>query len=60
MKKIFTTQAPSLTPNSELYFQIEGVAMGSPLGPCFVNYYMTNLENNILREIDMSLIYSSK
>ena len=50
--KLCTTQAPFITPNGRLYCQIEGVAMGSPLGPCFANYYMANLENIVLKEID--------
>ena len=50
--KLCTTQAPFITPNGQLYCQIEGVAMGSPLGPCFANYYMANLENNILDNLD--------
>jgi hypothetical protein len=32
--------------------------MGSPLGPLFANFYMTNLENNILEESNYKpLIY---
>ena len=30
-----------------MYLQIEGVAMGSPLGPLFANFYMAYLENSI-------------
>ena len=30
-----TTQAPFKCPDGNLYLQIEGVAMGSPLGPTF-------------------------
>ena len=32
------------------FLQIEGVAMGSPLGPLFANYYMAYLENSILSD----------
>lgn len=30
-----------------MYLQVEGVAMGSPLGPTFANYYMGHLENKV-------------
>ena len=44
---ICTKESPFHAPNGDLYLQIEGVAMGSPLGPTFANFYMGNLEQNI-------------
>ena len=46
--ELCTKEAPFMYPNGKLYKQIEGVAMGSPLGPTFTNFYMGNLENIIL------------
>ena len=52
MLELCTKKAPFLTPNKQLYCQIEGVAMGSPLGPCFANFYMAHLENTILNNLE--------
>ena len=38
-----TTQTPFRNYNGDLYLQIDGVMMGSSLGPTFANYYMPNL-----------------
>ena len=32
-----------------LYKQIDGVTMGSPLGPTIANFFLANLENRILK-----------
>ena len=45
---ICTKEVPFITPRGDLFVQKEGVAMGSPLGPTFANYYMGHLENNVL------------
>ena len=45
-----TTESPFRGPNGQLYTQKEGVAMGSPLGPLFANFYMTALEDKILSD----------
>ena len=34
--------------NGELFKQIDGVAMGSPLGPTLANFFLANLENKLL------------
>ena len=49
---ICTTQTPFLTPDGVLRIQKEGVSMGSPLGPTFANFYMCNLENQILSDLN--------
>ena len=46
--EVCTKEAPFRSPDNKLYLQIEGVAMGSPLGPTFANFYMGNLENKVL------------
>ena len=45
-----TTQAPFKSLDGNFYLQIEGVAMGSPLGPTFANFYMGNLEQSVHRD----------
>ena len=48
--KLCTKEAPFRCPRGKLYLQVEGVAMGSPLGPTFANYYMGNLEKRIFND----------
>ena len=36
--------------DGKLYTQKDGVAMGSPLGVTFANFYMINLENKVFRD----------
>ena len=43
-----TKEAPFRAPNGNLYKQTDGVAMGSPLGVLFANFYMGCLERRIL------------
>ena len=43
--QLCTKEAPFRSPDGKLYVQIEGVAMGSPLGPSFANFYMGYLES---------------
>ena len=45
-----TKEAPFRCPEGNLYVQIEGVAMGSPLGPTFANFYMGNLEKHVFSD----------
>ena len=46
--ELCTKKAPFRSPEGGLYLQIGGVAMGSPLGPTFANFYMGHLEQMIL------------
>ena len=39
---------PPFTLNSKTYVQIDGVAMGFPLGPVLANIFMVELEQNII------------
>lgn len=45
--------------NSNIYRQVDGVAMGSPLGPVLANIFMVHLENNLVPSLSevMSLWY---
>ena len=36
--------------SGELFKQIDGVAMGSPLGPTLANFFLANLENKLLNK----------
>ena len=45
-----TTKVPFKHINGKIYIQIDGVTMGSPLGPTFANYYMADLKNKVLNE----------
>jgi hypothetical protein len=41
---IICTQESHFQFNGEYYDQVDGVAMGSPLGPLFANIFMSHLE----------------
>ena len=45
-----TKVLPFRSPNGKMYMQINGVAMGSPLGPLFTKFYMADLENNVFSD----------
>ena len=47
-----TKDAPFRGPDGKLYVQKEGVAMGSPLGPLFANFYMAHIENLVLSDAE--------
>ena len=41
--------------NGQLFDQIDGVAMGSPLGPSLANIFMSHLEQRYLANCPLSL-----
>ena len=45
--ELCTKHAPFRTPTGELYLQVDGIAMGSPIGPLFANFYAGDLEENV-------------
>ena len=51
--QLCTKELPFKSPDGSLYKQVDGVAMGSPLGPCFSNFYMGNLENKIFENSNL-------
>lgn len=46
--EICTKEAPFQHIDGSLYRQVDGIAMGSPLGCIFANYYMCSLENDVI------------
>ena len=60
MLTLCTKEAPFTSPTGDLYLQIDGVTMGSPLGPTFANFYMGDLEENIFNNgiLDKPKIYA--
>ena len=48
-----TKEVPFRCPKGNMYVQIDGVAMGSPLGPCFANFYMGHIEAIVLNDLGL-------
>lgn len=42
-----TKEAPFYAPDGNMYLQVDCVAMGSPLGVLFTNFYMCTIEERI-------------
>ena len=45
-----TKEVPFRCPEGKLYYQVDGVAMGSPLGVLFANAYMCHVEEKVLAD----------
>ena len=45
---VCTTETPFKHINGDVYQQIDGVSMGSPLGPLFAEFYMSSIESKVL------------
>jgi len=50
--EICTKEAPFRNIDGKIFQQTNGIAMGSPLGCVFANFYMTTLENQILQNLN--------
>ena len=48
--ELCTKESPFKCPEGQLYLQTDGVAMGSPLGSTFANFYMGDLEKRMLKD----------
>ena len=48
---LLCTQGVAFNFNRDLYTQVEGVMMGSPLGALFANIFMAELENDIVPQL---------
>ncbi|XP_076045862.1 uncharacterized protein LOC143028109 [Oratosquilla oratoria] len=48
--QLCTKEVPFRSPRRHMYVQTDGVAMGSPLGVLFANFFMGTIEENILSE----------
>ena len=47
--EVCTKEAPFLCPSGKMYKQVDGIAMGSPLGVLFANFYMGTIETELLK-----------
>ena len=47
-----TTDVPFYDIDGNMWIQIDGVTMGSPLGPTFANFFMSEVEHRALDNID--------
>ena len=45
---ICTREVPFKDSEGKMYIQVDGVSMGSPLGPTFANFFMAEVENRAL------------
>ena len=50
-----TTETPFRHIDGSVFVQVDGVSMGSPLGPMFANFYMANLEKKVFEELSLNL-----
>ena len=57
MLKSCTMEAPFLSHRGELFRQVDGVAMGSPLGVLFANIYMATVEERVFNEHEKPRLY---
>ena len=59
MFQLNSVKTPFKSPTGDIYLQVDGVSMGSPLGPLFANFYMCHIENSILPTLsNPPLIYT--
>lgn len=54
---LLCTKNVHFTFNGETYQQIDGVAMGSPLGPVIAGIFMVELENTLVPTLSDSLLF---
>ena len=50
---ICTTEVPFHDMEGKMYIQCDGVSMGSPLGPTFANFFMAEVENRALENMNI-------
>ena len=50
MLRLCTTKAPFTCPEGKLFYQIDGIAMGSPLGVLFAQAFMASVESEVLSD----------
>ena len=55
--RLCTMKAPFITYRGEMYTQIDGVAMGSPLGVLFADFYMGVIEERVFERYPVPEIY---
>ena len=54
MLRLCTTKAPYRCPQGRLFYQSDGVAMGSPLGGLFAQAFMASVEEHVLADKDIA------
>ena len=54
---VCTTEAPFRTHRGEIYRQINGVSMGSPLGVLFAEIYMAKVEERTFESTEKPKLY---
>ena len=55
--EICTMRAPFTDHKGQMYVQVDGVAMGSPLGVLFANFYMGTVEERVFSSIPRPHLY---
>ncbi|XP_069185192.1 uncharacterized protein [Procambarus clarkii] len=55
--KACTKEAPFISQQGDMYLQIDGVAMGFPLGVLFANFYMGTIENRFFSSRQKPTVY---
>lgn len=55
--EICTMRSPFTDHNGQLYTQVDGIAMGSPLGVLFANFYMGTIEEKVFSTIPRPCLY---
>ena len=55
--ELCTKEAPFISPRGHMYLQTDGVAMGSPLGVLFANFFMGTIEEKVFLEREKPQIY---
>ena len=51
--RLCTTKAPFRCPEGRLFYQVDGIAMGSPLGVLFAQAFMASVEEDVLRDANI-------
>ena len=54
--EICTTESIFRCPRGKMYCQVDGVSMGSPLGPIFADFYLGNMEEKIFENEKLKLL----
>ena len=49
--RLCTTKAPFRSPIGQLFYQIDGIAMGSPLGVLFAQAFMASIEATVIENL---------
>ena len=57
MKELLLLCTKHITFNGDIYIQLDGVAMGSPLGPLLANVFMCSLEDSIVPTLKDCLVH---